>query len=254
MTYLNPHISIKKLLHKGEQHIGLFFPYHTAYVQKIKSLPNKKYSKTHKCWYIPYDKESYAAFLSLGLPYQVEAAKDNNRKTAISSGTVQGSLPDQLHTAKEKKMPPPSSDLGSKDSSSTDIFRAQAGKIVIQFSRKVFIIAVAYDKIIVGQIKQLKKTWWTKDLQKWLCYGSHENLEKIQQLFKCWTPLQMEQLRIMIGAYENPKQLLLYVLPDFEKKVAVQLKGYGIDVNPIKKISGRIYQKQFRRWLIDRDG
>ena len=95
--------------------------------------------------------------------------------------------------------------------------------------------------------------WWNRDLRKWIAYGSYANLQKIQELFNCWTEDQFNQIRMLIGAYENPKRVTFYRLPDKSNRIAVELSGYGVDHQVLLRVSGREYQKVHKRWLIPYD-
>ena len=51
-------IIIKKIHHRGSDHYGLFFDYDLDIINKVKTIPNRKYSKTLQCWYLPMTQES----------------------------------------------------------------------------------------------------------------------------------------------------------------------------------------------------
>lgn len=52
-------ITIKKIWHREAFRIGVFFQRDFATIQVLKSIGGT-YSKTYSCWYLPYDKKSYA--------------------------------------------------------------------------------------------------------------------------------------------------------------------------------------------------
>jgi adenylate kinase family enzyme len=47
-------IEIKKIRHREQDYLGIFFPYDAEMIQRVKSLPDRQYSSTLKCWYLPY--------------------------------------------------------------------------------------------------------------------------------------------------------------------------------------------------------
>ena len=252
MSENQPLITIQNLFHRDKKVIGISFDYDTKIINQIKTLKGRKYSATHKCWYIPYTTEAYTNFRKLNLSYTVH--KEDTSKHIISRGHAQESLPDKHQSANEEKTPRLSDIVGHREQEPTsDIFRTQVGKIDIRFSQKYFYLSMPYEEAIITNIKKLKRVWWNRVNKKWICQGSHTNLELMQNMFVCWSDQQMEQLRIMIGAYENPKKIILYRLPDQDSKIAVKLCGYGIDHQAIQSISGREYQKSHKRWLIPND-
>ncbi len=59
-----PTVSIKKIFHRDEYRIGIYFLPDKQINEKVKAL-NPLWSKTHKCWYISYSKENYKALTDI---------------------------------------------------------------------------------------------------------------------------------------------------------------------------------------------
>ena len=57
-------IFIKKIWHKNDYQIGVFFKANNQLNQNIKSI-GAAWSRTFNCWYLPYTKEKYCAFKKL---------------------------------------------------------------------------------------------------------------------------------------------------------------------------------------------
>lgn len=51
-----PVIEIKKLTHKSQSRIGLFFVYNEELIRLVRKLPERKWSNSKKCWHIPYQR------------------------------------------------------------------------------------------------------------------------------------------------------------------------------------------------------
>ncbi len=252
MPSSQPAITIHQLIHREVKVIAISFDYDRDIIEQIKTLNGRKYSASNQCWYVPYTKEAFADFCKLRLPYQIK--KNTTSKTIRPSGHAQDSLPDKHQSANGENSPRQSEPVEHREQESTsDIFRAEAGKIVVQFSRKYFYLSVSYEEAIIQNIKKLNRVWWNKNLKQWICLGSLANLELMQEMFSCWSDQQMEQLQIMIGAYERPKRVTLYRLPDQHNKIAIELRGYGIDHQYLSRISKREHQKSRNRWIIDND-
>lgn len=66
------HIKLKKLHHRGEVWLGIYFNYDRALVSQIKKLQGIRFSRSNKCWYLPFNKESLTAIKSLNIPYSVD--------------------------------------------------------------------------------------------------------------------------------------------------------------------------------------
>ena len=51
-------VTVKKLFHRDSHCLGIFFPYDNEIKQEIKKIPDVKFSVTHKCWYVPENKNT----------------------------------------------------------------------------------------------------------------------------------------------------------------------------------------------------
>lgn len=56
---------IKKIYHREEYRLAIITPYKNDRIEQIRKIPRRKYSKTHRCWYLPCDRNSYYALASL---------------------------------------------------------------------------------------------------------------------------------------------------------------------------------------------
>ncbi len=54
-------ISLKPLLHRNRECIGIYFDKNISLAKIIRKQPGIKWSQTNKCWYIPLTRESYNA-------------------------------------------------------------------------------------------------------------------------------------------------------------------------------------------------
>ena len=54
-------LTLQPLIHRGEEQIGLYFPASTEMTNCIRKLKAARWSKTHRCWYLPLNKENYQA-------------------------------------------------------------------------------------------------------------------------------------------------------------------------------------------------
>jgi hypothetical protein len=49
-------VQLRKLFHNGNDQIGIYFGFDDELKNKVKSI-GARWSQTHKCWYVLYDKE-----------------------------------------------------------------------------------------------------------------------------------------------------------------------------------------------------
>ncbi len=102
MASSQQHIKVSKLHHRGQDWIGLSFRYDANLIARIKKLKDAKFSRTNRCWYLPYDKESFEAFKSLSLPYTVDSDAGFSPK---------GKRPEEPMASMEVKIPEAYTDL-----------------------------------------------------------------------------------------------------------------------------------------------
>ncbi len=69
-------ITLKKIHHRGADRLGIFFDFNQTIIDQIKSLPNRKYSNTNKCWYLPYDHVHLTAIVNLNYPMNLNLLDD----------------------------------------------------------------------------------------------------------------------------------------------------------------------------------
>jgi len=71
-------IKIKKIFHRGDFQIGLFFDFDENLKNKAKSI-GAHWSQTHKCWYVLYNKENYQQILRNFDRIEIIRDKNNQR-------------------------------------------------------------------------------------------------------------------------------------------------------------------------------
>lgn len=111
-------IVLKPLFHRNRECIGLYFEHNKILNAIVKKIPDVSWSKTHKCWYIPYTQKNYI------LLSNVFAGKAIVQNTALKEYLLQKSesksITHIVNTAKsiatpylKKIMPPPTKTVSS---------------------------------------------------------------------------------------------------------------------------------------------
>jgi len=52
-------IKLKPIIHRGEEQLAIIFPFDKEIDYVIRSLKEIKWTQTHKCWYLPLNKDSF---------------------------------------------------------------------------------------------------------------------------------------------------------------------------------------------------
>jgi len=69
-------VKLKKIHHRGKDRLGLFFNYDEETIKSVKTLPYRKYSKTLKCWHLPYNNTNLNRVLDSGLKVDIDELTD----------------------------------------------------------------------------------------------------------------------------------------------------------------------------------
>ncbi|MEO6540289.1 MAG: hypothetical protein ABIN74_04835, partial [Ferruginibacter sp.] len=57
-------VTLKALLHRKKECIGIYFTWNKALEKIIRSQPDVSWSRTNACWYIPLSKKGYTRLVS----------------------------------------------------------------------------------------------------------------------------------------------------------------------------------------------
>lgn len=56
-------VVVKKLYHRDQHCLGIFFGYDTEIIQEVKKISDVKFSITNKCWYLPYGENALSTII-----------------------------------------------------------------------------------------------------------------------------------------------------------------------------------------------
>lgn len=148
-----------KIVHKDESRIKIDFPYNMEISSKLRQIPDARWSKTHKAWHIPYNKESFTQLKSLfpnvEYPQNVSSIKNN--------------LDEKLST-----------DLNIK---TADNLYKKGGVSINVFGRKIAIKLPKNDADIKF-ILSLRYSIWNSKQYCWTIPNYEGNLDLIKDYFK----------------------------------------------------------------------
>ena len=247
-------IVIRTTMVEQKERIGLFFKYNLDLIKKVKQLDQRQYEVKKQYWHIPYTKLALQAAINLDAHVYIDDINIKLERATTSPGTLEPTSSTQAETGIAPKGCEASTHAKKIVAEAVDIFSNEIEKTKIRYSSQRFYISTPYKRAIVSTIKKMDQAWWHQDSRRWIVKGSISNLERIQTLFDgIWSTHQVDQLTQLIQLHEHPRKMILYKMPDTVDQIAVQLKGYGIDIAIIKSMPNRQYQKSYRRWVIPND-
>ena len=240
-------VTIKKLYHKGSWHIGLYFEYDTELIKRIKQLPNRRYTKTHNCWYIPYTQASYNLLQQSNIPYRIDVPIDT-RQAVLQSDTV------DIDSTKESK--PPAEEEKDSGNLPTDInpnVYDKQGLHNIIYNSGAFFITINYSNNEVAFLKSLDKSYWSKKDKSWISKGTIDNLKALQSRYHYWTNHQYDLIADQIKVSPRRKRAKLQMTPDHPGHYSLKFRGNITHPTWLKTESKRQYDKVNKTWLLVND-
>lgn len=77
-------ITFGRATHRGEDRITVHFDYDKILIQKVRAIPDAKWSKTMGCWHVPHTTE-LSQYLDIGQSARIEAPVHQSNQEAIES-------------------------------------------------------------------------------------------------------------------------------------------------------------------------
>ena len=236
---------LSKIIKNGTPRIKIGFDYDKNIIEKIKHIPTARFSKSLKAWHIEYSKKAFNQLklmcLEMGLTI----------KYLDKTGTIGLIRPENEHTGIDLKK---SNSVLSKndDSKNADIDIAKQ-KLHIEIHNMRFYIKTRYNTKRIEILKNLNGAWWNSDNMVWISKANIENLEILQKEFNYWNEEEYLKIFDLVALIDDPLILELYRTPDNIKQIWVKIKGFRADINFMKHIPERQYDKRFKRWNLPND-
>jgi len=229
---------ISKIQYHGEYRIKVQFDYNKSLVSKIKIIPTARYSHELNAWHLAYNKEIYKALTQLGIPVKIIT---NDGHTKIINPENKKASTSLSHNGKNEHKNIDNSNIKNKQKNPC---------LNIEIHNKHIFIKTPYQAGRIKIIKSLKGAWWNNKYRNWIAKACIENIEILQKNFNYWDNENYKRIYDMVALRDDPLVLELYRTPDNIKNVWVKISGYRADIDFMKHIPDRFYDKRFKRWQI----
>ncbi|HAH23534.1 MAG TPA: hypothetical protein DCL77_07230 [Prolixibacteraceae bacterium] len=165
-------VQLRKLFHKGNDQIGIYFGFDEGLKIKAKSI-GAQWSHSHKCWYVLYNKENYN-LIKRNFD-DIEIVKDENNKRPSEPAVVQH---ENVHIAEVISEIQPTLRAVHKGLDPETV-----GRIVFTGSiGKYWILKVPYKEGLTPKLMDIKGVYWNKG-QKAFFVLRHVNVKiKVEAL------------------------------------------------------------------------
>ncbi len=238
-------IEIEKVEHRGETRIALRCGYDTELIAQIKRISGRKYSRTMRCWHIPYTQIAYHELRQM--PYEI-IIRD---PSTLGTGPADLS-PDTTDISANGESRAETHSVRENDSKNhkADINGGKSPLNSISYNAQKFILAIDYHPETVAWIKSLPGAYWHKDEKKWLCNASLETLDLLQSRWSCWSTTDYDRIKGLISQSASVPTIYLSMTPDDTDRVRIQSNGISQLPQAVKSLSDRKYDKEAKAWVI----
>ena len=145
-------VQLRKIYHRGDFQIGIFFGFDEDMKAKARSI-GACWSRTHKCWYVLYNKENYRSILRNF--DQVEIITDENNERRTEPAAIRHEIVHIAETIGEIQPPIQAEHKGlAPEIASKIVFIGSIGKY--------WILKVPYSKSLTPKLMDIKGVFWNK--------------------------------------------------------------------------------------------
>ena len=234
-------IQIRKLFHNGSEQIGIFFGFDEGLKTKAKSI-GARWSQTHKCWYVLYNKENYT--LIKRTFDEIEIVKDENKERQTEPAPERH---ETVHIAETIGEIQPTIQAEHKGLAPEPV-----RKIVFSGSvGKYWILKVPYQKELTPRLLEIKGVYWNKQHKAFFVLR-HVNVKmKVEALLGIGElfPAEYFNLETVVS---NPNTFIeLKEYPANKKWMMMNCPPVPYLIEQVKRWEGSRYSKANKCYLLN---
>jgi site-specific recombinase XerD len=233
-------VQISKLFHRGNEQIGIYFGFDEGLKTKARSI-GAKWSQTHKCWYVLYNKENY--LLIKRTFNEIEIVKDENNERQPEPASIGHETVHIAETISEIR-----SDIQTEHKG---LVPEIAGKIVFSGSTgKYWILKVPYQNDLTPKLLDIKGVYWNRS-QKAFFVLRHVNVKiKVEALLGVGElfPAEYFDLETVVSSPNTFIELREYTVNKKWMLLSCPPVPYLLD--QIKRWEGSRYSKANKAYLL----
>ncbi|RRO23732.1 tyrosine-type recombinase/integrase [Flavobacteriaceae bacterium 14752] len=180
-------ITLKKIWHRGQYRIAAFFRWDDLKTRQQMKRLGARFSKTHKCWHLVYNKENYNLlekhFDNLIIENLTDS-KDNNRDNSNVKTSAQEER-QHLSIAKDSERP-----LSHHEDAGNSAHKSEEHQIDPRLNLKVldpvgkyWVLKMNYVQHYVKAIKKVKGVFWNKTHKAYMVYRHPNAKQKVEAIF-----------------------------------------------------------------------
>ncbi|TDK50854.1 hypothetical protein [Algoriphagus formosus] len=209
-------IRIQKLWHKGNYQIAVHIDWRDQKAKNSIQQLGAKYSKTHRCWYIPYKSSAYQE-LKRNFEH-IEILADPLAKKTVQPKATPDSRDENLPIAQQRELPSQtkkSDGLAHKSESKQIDPRLKLQ--VLPDVGKYWVLKIRYVQQYVQALKKVKGVYWNQNQKVYMILRHAEVKQKVEAIFGItlfpenfyYRDQTKSDLNLEVGAYESDSRFML---------------------------------------------
>jgi len=185
-------ITLRKILHRDQTRIGIFFQYHEETIKKVKDL-GARYSLTKRCWYMNYTNENYQLLKNNFCNIVIEKADNSNNGDDLVAGLKSREIPPIGLTQGLQKsaqaLNPKSSDSLTGDNKqrhkADDKPLAKKLNLTLYDNvGKYWVFGLTYHSVVSRELLAIKGVYWNKHQRLYFALRSRKIKEKAEAILQ----------------------------------------------------------------------
>lgn len=226
-------VVLKKIYHRGNYQIGLFFGFDEELKQKARSI-GAQWSQTNKCWYVLYSKENYDQIIRTFSNVKIQTEENNQKQLEpaveqqeiVHIAETISEIPTVL-TEEHKGLAP--------EIAERIVYKNSVGKY--------WILNVPYHKDITRKMMEIKGVYWNKS-QKAFFVLRHINVKlRVEALLGVGEIFPPEYYNLEQVVSNSNTFIELNAFPTDPKWMMVNCPAIPYLIEQIKRWEGSRYSK-----------
>jgi site-specific recombinase XerD len=178
-------ISSKRLNHRGENRIFVYYPYNEDFSNRMKQIPGAKWSKTQKAWHIPDNRENIKVLRNKFIDF---TDKPINKTVPPISNEVKISSIDKeekpVSVIENKVMlieTPKPAEIQKIDFVYQDFIKKFKIKLLPNIG-KYWVMKMYYSEDIAKRLLKVKGVFWNKTYKVYFVYRHPDTKQKVEDI------------------------------------------------------------------------
>lgn len=224
-------LTLRKIFHRGETRIGIYFKYDSETINQLKRI-GAKYSQTQRCWYIDYTPTSYKLLKASFSDIRIDKGGDDKEEAKSVAGLESRDIPHIEAHQGDENLSACASQLPVVKQLTIDKGHIAVNQpLANQLNPKLYpsmgkywVFGINYHYQISRELLKVKGVYWNKHHKVFYAFRNEWVKNKVEQLLcspgflpvDYWVPTPENiQTQLLISPHEDKTWMQVKVPRDF---------------------------------------